>query len=544
MKIFRRKKAANTHPIANNKSTSAPIANRQPAQNDELRGCAPKQVFWVLVVLAIGALALITMKLLEDEKKPTEPQERSWRANLQKVNLIDARPTVQIFGTVEAPDLTTVRAAYAADVATTSVAVGTRFKKGDVLATLAGAELQLVLSQRKSDVDLLKVRQQSNKLALAEEKRLLKLSNDELNRQNRLASRGAVSGSQLEQTRSAVLRQQLAVAQRQLAVDEFPARLAQAQAALDKAKLDTDRAIITAPFDGIVATLDVAPGDRLQPGQPILSYYDPNEMEIRAPIPDKQLSSLPTNRLPLAAVGYSPNASYPLTLIRLSGKTSDNSGSINGYFALRDRLNQDQLNQGQLNQGQLNQDQTNSSNKLVPGQILTIQLQLPVEKNVASIPASALYELERVYIAEPKKVTELDIENYKEKLLTNCLEKIIFSAEESQTVSELREDCTKSAEEKIEKEQTNSKKDLHKNQYRLKRIDVEVVGQWQPKTANKTNTNKPPETELLVRSSELKNGMPLVTTQLPNAISGLLITDIKATPGLFLQAPEQQDPKQ
>lgn len=452
--------------------TSSQIAHPAPK-----RGCAPWLVTLLIILVGAGALALFIKTRMQPPA--ANVSERSWQTEFLPIELVNTRPTITLFGTVEAPQLITERTAYPADIAAVPAREGSRFAAGDVLVELDDTELQLTLFQRRTDLDLLQVRHTSNLAALAEEKRLLDLTKRELERQQTLSRRGAISGAQLEQTRSSVGRQQLQVAQRQLAVDEFEARRQQALAALKQAELDVQRATITAPFAGIVASVNVAPGDRLQPGQPIISYYQPSELEIRATIPDQRLTTIQNAKLPLAATAEFANRNLNLQLVRLAGLTADRSSGMEGFFK-----------------------PTTQAKSLVPGQVLTIQLNLPTENRVAIIPPDALYELDRIYVAIPADKFAAEQAHLTKKA----------SASETEITSET------ASETKPQK--------MGEGYYRLKAVPVEVIGER--RTINPT-TGKA-NTQMLIKSKQLTPGDLAVITQLPNAVTGLLVTRLATNP--------------
>lgn len=473
--------------------------------NEKPRGCAPWVV--VLVILVVGFL-LVALLISSMQSPPkADVSERSWRTELLSVQVVDARPTVQVFGTVQAPNLITERAAYPADVATVNAREGTRFAAGDVLATLDTAELELVLTQRKTDLKLLEIRHKTNRSALQEERTLLQLNQKELDRQQALNRRGAVSGSQLEQTRANVLRQELAVAQRQLQVDEFPARLAQAKAAVKQAQLDVDRAVITAPFAGVVARVAIAPGDRMQPGQELVAYYQPADIEVAATIPDQRLATILPETLPLPAVGVIAGQSIPLQLNRLAGQADVGSGGITGFFGLA-----------------IATDQTVAQAQIAPGQIVSITLELPVEKNVVLVPPDALYASERVYLAIPYQRefrasddADIAISDDEQERLDECLVERIVTADDGLTKRQLTQQCKESlgiGYALAKGDKPHYQRDKAERLYRLQRVDVTVLGERSTSAG----------IVMLVRSEALQNGQWLANTQLPNAMNGLLVS--------------------
>ncbi len=75
------------------------------------------------------------------------------------------------------------------------------------------------------------------------------------------------------------------------------AGVAQAEAALTLAKLNRDRAEIRAPFDGVIALVDVNPGDAANPaGRPVLRVVDTTNLRVEVQISDADIAKVSTNQ--------------------------------------------------------------------------------------------------------------------------------------------------------------------------------------------------------------------------------------------------------
>lgn len=71
------------------------------------------------------------------------------------------------------------------------------------------------------------------------------------------------------------------------------AGVAQAEAALTLAKLNRDRAEIRAPFDGVIALVDVNPGDAANPaGRPIVRVVDTTSLRVEVQISDADIANV------------------------------------------------------------------------------------------------------------------------------------------------------------------------------------------------------------------------------------------------------------
>ena len=143
------------------------------------------------------------------------------------------------------------------------------------------------------------IRYASDLEALEQERRLLQLSGQNLERTRRLQKQKLGSDSELDQARQELARQRLSLATRERAISDYPARvqaleakLKRAQARLQTTELDLERSRIVAPYPGRIASVEVAEGNQVSPNQQLLALYDPARLELRARIPVPFLDEL------------------------------------------------------------------------------------------------------------------------------------------------------------------------------------------------------------------------------------------------------------
>jgi|SaaInl4_150m_RNA_FD_contig_31_1399091_length_1376_multi_5_in_0_out_0_2 RND family efflux transporter MFP subunit len=79
-------------------------------------------------------------------------------------------------------------------------------------------------------------------------------------------------------------------------LDAVQSRFKRAEAALEVASTDLERAVVRAPVDGIVEARLNGPGDLAYPGKPLFSLYDPTRMvlDVQIPIDDRHAVDLGT----------------------------------------------------------------------------------------------------------------------------------------------------------------------------------------------------------------------------------------------------------
>lgn len=124
--------------------------------------------------------------------------------------------------------------------------------------------------------------------------------------QNLIASQAQVSAAQaqFEAVKKDHERQQQLLQKNYISKAAFEQSEAQYKAALAQlnaqkaqsgmAGTQSDLLVIKAPYNGIVAELNVLQGDMAMPGKPLLSFYDPSALRVSASVPQTQLATLQT----------------------------------------------------------------------------------------------------------------------------------------------------------------------------------------------------------------------------------------------------------
>lgn len=193
--------------------------------------------------------------------------------------------TLLVTGKVRLDNAVLLKAEVEGTVAVRPVTAGTAVLRGDPLVILENPELQLALSKAEAELlqaeaalDKAKNRSGAQQEAIIEKLRLqLEQLQADLARTEVLYAASAVSESQLENSRSVTAQTEAALRAEAAALDALrqnnSADIASAQAQVVRASVDRDRArlqverlILKAPFDGIVTTSDLALGDRIAAG--------------------------------------------------------------------------------------------------------------------------------------------------------------------------------------------------------------------------------------------------------------------------------------
>ncbi|KZY33659.1 hypothetical protein A3749_08610 [Oleiphilus sp. HI0078] len=369
---------------------------------------------WFLPVIILAVAALIIFALVVSKPKPPkkETKEKEWLVSSIILKETQAQPQVELLARVESPFDSTLSAAITADVMQVPVREGISVKMGDLLVQLDAREIELTLAQRQADINELdalidaeKLRFKTDQDSLVEEKRLLEIAEQALARQAKLKASNLVAQERYDSAESSRAQQALSVNARKLNIADHPNRLKQLQAKkvraltlLKDAEIDAERAQIRAPFDGIVTSVKVAPGERIQMGQALVSLYDRKNMELRAQVPDKYLALISDalqQGINIQATALSHQSEIPLQLLRLSGQASLSNGGVDALFR-----------------------PASEEHNLILNKALRLRIDMPALTNVFTLPVSAIYGTNRIYRIEEGRLQSLNIEVLGKQLLS------------------------------------------------------------------------------------------------------------------------------
>ena len=403
-----------------------------------------KRALLPVVILVIAILVFMALNQSKPVARMMQKPEKVWRVNTVAVQYQDLSPEITIYGRVETPRKASMNAALVADVIEVKILEGSEVEVGQVLLKLDDTDVHLLINQRQADlaeinaaIDSELLRFKRDKELLEHENKLLEIADNAVGRAKKLEHSRLASQSFLDEAYAAKQRQLLTLKRLKHDIAQHPARLAglkarqiRAQALLEQSQVDLQRTVITAPFTGRVAKLDVSIGNRVRTGDRLLSIYDLENLEVRAQIPGRYLKQIRTSleqNKQQTATAYIDDNLLQFSLARLSGEIRPDSGGIDGLFRC-----------------------TSDRNALVLGAFVDLTLKLSQQSSVIAIPFNALYGLNKVY-----RLT-----------------------------------------------------DGH-----LQSVNVERVGEYHTEQG----------ISLLVRSEELKEADLIISTQLPNAITGLRV---------------------
>jgi membrane fusion protein (multidrug efflux system) len=160
--------------------------------------------------------------------------------------------------------------------------------------------------------------------------------------------------------------------------DEKVGEAAAAQATVLAAKADVDRLQalesfkkIVAPFDGVVTARRTDVGDLItannESGPELFSVADTARMRLYVPVPEVDANAIKPGMTVTLSVPEQPGRTFKATLIGNSHAINQSSGSLLAQFVA-----------------------DNGDEGLKPGDYADVQLALPVDPHIVSVPSSAL----------------------------------------------------------------------------------------------------------------------------------------------------------
>ena len=356
------------------------------------------RVLLPLLLLAAAFAAFAAMMATRTAILPEAPGERVWAVEAATVALETTRPTIPLFGQVVAGRSVDLRPLVAGRIA----AVGPGFREGGHVAegellvavdpfdfetgrTLRAAELaEAGAGLREIEADLAGARDQ-----LKEDGRQLGLLRREADRRRQLRARGAISQKVVDDGELALSRQQQAVSQRRNAVARFTARverqkaaIRRAEAGLARAERDLAETRLTSPFGGWLVDIGVEIGKQVGTGERVARLVDASRLEIGVSIPNGIFGALDAGTgivgRRLTAIWRTGETvrRFPARIVRLEGEIDAASGGIAAFASL---------------------EALPEETRLRAGAFVEVLLEGPELQGAVRLPASAVFDGERVY---------------------------------------------------------------------------------------------------------------------------------------------------
>ncbi|MEQ8486102.1 MAG: HlyD family efflux transporter periplasmic adaptor subunit [Pseudomonadales bacterium] len=335
---------------------------------------------------------------------PEPRTEKSWPVAVLQVMPEPRSPTFTVYGRMESGRRAALGTDVAAPVARVRVQEGDWVARDDVLVELDDAEARLQLAEREAE----RARQQALLRSIESEQSMLQrtlgqarsvseLAARKLARHQALLDQRLISQSLLDEAAAEANRAAIELEAHQRRLDDLPHRLAAQRADLariealtERARLDLDRTVLRAPFDGPVLAVHAAPGDRNRPGVVLVEMADAGALQVRTQVPDRYEARLHRYLTDGETVRAALADGQTLTLARVAHGIRPGQTGIDAFFR---------------------PDPTLPVSALPPlGRVMELRVSLPAEPDVVALPIASLYENDRVFAVEARRLRAIRVE--------------------------------------------------------------------------------------------------------------------------------------
>lgn len=361
---------------------------------------------WPLGIVLLTVLLATLLMVMRTPVQQGAVAETFLQVAVQHADPQPLRPSLRLYGRVETPRQAQLSSALNAYVQQVSAREGLHVKAGAPLVLLDERDVRSLVAQREADLQdanarmaAEQARHQADGAALIQEQQLLAISQRAVNRQRSLLNKKLASQSLLDEALRAHAQQALVVINRERDLsdhqnrqEQLKAARARAEAQLASAQLELERSEIKAPFSGYISEVSVAVGERLRPGDALLSLYPDDQLELRVQIPHRVVQRLREamhSQTPPEAFVLDNGRRLPLVLDRLAAEVQQGRGGVDAFFRLSGA--QERL-------------------ALAVGRAVEVVAVLPPEANSIVLPPSALYGGTRIYRVVDNHLQSLEIE--------------------------------------------------------------------------------------------------------------------------------------
>ncbi|MEM1434531.1 MAG: biotin/lipoyl-binding protein [Pseudomonadota bacterium] len=357
------------------------------------------------VAVALSALLMVT----GPSAAPQEPEPRIWPVRTMTVNAGPQQQQLRAFGRITARSSADLAAEVQAVVRKVHVREGDQVAAGTVLVELDTRELDLQLasltaqvSQEQALVAEAAARQRYLERSSVEQRERLRTADARLERHRQLRERQLISEGLLDTVREQTADTRIEVEGHLQELEAAPLKLKAARAALaiaeserDQLALRRDKLIVTAPYAALITDVSASVGQRLLPGTSLVSVVDRDSLEIRVPVPPEQQhyyrrqQENPSTALP-SIVALTDSGHFVFD--RLAGAVRPGQSQVDAIFRLKP-----------------------GSPAPVPGMTTALTINLPPITNAVTLPASALYDGNRVYRVEEGALVAVSVQRLGEQ---------------------------------------------------------------------------------------------------------------------------------
>ena len=267
-----------------------------------------KQASVPVLILVLGLALAAYFVGSRPRALPKSPEEKVWPIAVTEVTRRDVRPDIRVFGEIQAGREAEIRAMVAGRLVELNPDFrnGAFIRAGMQLAKIDPVDYEIHLAEQRAELAQAKSllneyereRDWESKL-LTNAKRQVELARRGLERATKLANTGRDSKKarddaeiQLATAEQTELQKAQATARMAARIEQQRAAFQRAQATLASAERDLEHTRVIAPFDGHIADVRLALGQRVAVGESLGRLLAADELEARFEIPEADFSRL------------------------------------------------------------------------------------------------------------------------------------------------------------------------------------------------------------------------------------------------------------
>ena len=364
------------------------------------------------ILLIAGAIAVFfALWSTRSAVVPTNKAEQPWLVSFKKVQIADVQPELRLYGEIVAGREVDLRALVPGEVVMVadSFVDGGSVVKGDMIIEIDDFEYQANFDELLAKINEARARLQeikSRKIAfdqtLKRDREMVSLLRRDVKRMQALSGTGTISDKRLDTARMELTKQQRIAEMRQSDIVAETTHIKQQEAVIERLSVglrrvqrDLQRVRLTAPFDGILADVQVQVGKRLGANDSVAKLIDPSRLEARFTLTDRQYGRI---------MSQDSVAGRPAKITWQVGAQSFN---FNGHL---DRVGSriDSASGGVQVFARL--DGIDLENSLRPGAFVIISVPDRTYQTVARMPESALYNGNTVYVIKDERLVARKVE--------------------------------------------------------------------------------------------------------------------------------------
>ena len=327
------------------------------------------------------------------------------------MQIINVQPDLRLYGEIVAGREVDLRALVPGEVVmvANSFVDGGSVTQGDMIIEIDHFEYQAKFDELSAKIKEAYARLQEIKsrkaafgLTLKRDQEIVNLLRRNVKRMQALSGKGTVSDKRLDTARMELTKQQKTAEIRQSDIVAEITHIKQQEAVikrlnvgLRRAKRDLQRVKLTAPFDGILADVQVQVGKRLGANDSVAKLIDPSRLEARFTLTDRQYGRIMSEgslagrpaKITWQVGGQSYN--FNGRLDRVGARIDSASGGVQVFARL---------------------DGIDLKTPVRPGAFVIIIVPDRTYLTVARMPESALYNGNTVYVIQDKRLVKRKVE--------------------------------------------------------------------------------------------------------------------------------------